>query len=207
MTAPIPCPSCQTPLRLPAGGRTASYTCPRCLAEIPAAPADARPEPGPPPAPTPDGRCVWCEAVIPSGRWLYCPSCSGPLRASDAALGQDALEADVARDGRRTGWFGYLLLGLGGISLAVVGLGALHTRELTALFLLGLAILTAVVWGVVYYRTRNRPGERTARRVVRGVVLTVGAVVFGYFALAVVVIGFLCVVCLANGERGFIHGP
>jgi hypothetical protein len=204
----ITCPSCQTRLRLPEQAGATGYTCPRCLAEVkPGGQSNIATEPSPARTQTerasPEARCRYCDAPLTSPDWRYCPRCAAVLDASAAARTQPALDEDFHRDRKRTGVFTVIQLVVGSIALVVTALGAFGTGQpgVMGAVLLVLAVLTAIVWGVIYLRTRGHREDMTAGRVVQGVVETVGALVIGYLVIAAVVAVFLLAVCLGSGIR------
>jgi hypothetical protein len=107
------------------------------------------------------------------------------------------VDDDFMRDRKRSSRFTVLLMIFGIIALVVTGLGAFSTGEpgVLAAVMFVLAIVTAIVWAVVYVRTRKNPEEMTAGRVAQGVVVTVGAFVFGYIVIALSVGLFLLAAC------------
>lgn len=188
----VTCPSCRVRLRLPVEPPTAGMTCPRCrvqvpypeiaLATLPAPPAkppagDApgsplpRPEP-PPAAPAP---CPACGKLTEPG-WVVCPYCEEPLRRPlprSAGFGPH----NAHQDSRALKIGLGLLCVLGCVGAFWFFAVALADRQPDAIVagILVLLLLSLVSTAITFWRTRDKPSERSLGRIVLGTFTLVGA--------------------------------
>lgn len=188
----ITCSWCETHLRVDDAITAAYVTCPNCLARLP--------NPGAPAAvaetPTPD-------APIPSG-----PRPTRGAKWGDPTL---TLEEDTQRDSKSVGCGLMFLAGLGALGVLQMviplafALNDPNTRSNDALALtigvvITLAFVALIATGIMLFRTRKHPGERTVGRVVVGTLALIGALMLSGIALMVVFF-LVCVVALIGGGR------
>jgi len=218
VTSLITCPSCQTKLRVPEGTGITSYTCPRCLAEIPPGPTTGiATEPTSTPEPVREPRtelspeprasldsCRSCAAPITSRGWRFCPECGARLRGPASAQRLSAADDDFNNDRKKAGWFTILLMVLGAFALFFLGMGAMndaqYNPEIPIYVLFWLGVVVGIVWLIAYLRTRRKPEELTVARVATSVLWAMGMLVFGWVVLAISVGVFFMIACGRGGR-------
>jgi Double zinc ribbon len=217
MAEPMLCPSCQKPLRVPADFYLAWLTCSHCRALVPnpAAQSDPQPEvtrrarelrdlsriPSPPAGEAPRTPRVCQSCGKPAeAEWLFCPHCEEPLRAP--GVGRIA-----NRDGRNPDrasnpvWAVLGSFGLLFTLLATTGAFAQGSPQPFLIFLACLIILAGISTLVTLVRTDGALTPRNIGRIFLGALSITGMLIAagGLVALAVMVFAF--VVCLAGGRN------
>jgi hypothetical protein len=217
MAEPILCPSCQTPLSVPADFQLAWLTCPRCLAVVanPAAQAVTQETPATPAAvrspvrraaegeTRPTELCPACGKPTQS-QWVFCPYCEEPLNSPFGGV-----DARVRRDTRRTGVGMVLLAVLGGLGIgyALLGGGAMLVQEgdpsLFLGVLVGLVVLAGVVTLFTLARSRGDFKARGVGRIFLGTLKLAGALIAIGGILTVAAVVFIFAVCALGGGPRF----
>jgi hypothetical protein len=220
----LTCPSCKAMLRVPAGATGTRYTCPRCLADVPAPataavgappavesagiqtePVHPTPVPLPPQEPTVPGRAAECPccgyAIEPN--WAYCPECSTRLREPLPGMDWDTPDRQIRKDARGTSVTLTLLAVLGGVGLFGAAVSAFNQPDPGGFLVLILIVmvLAAVSTGMMYARTTKNPQERGIGRVVKGTLALAGGLMAGSCLITVAVWAFLFVACLVSGGK------
>ncbi len=219
MDAPIRCPSCQQPLRVPADFHLEWLTCPRCRAVVP----NPAPPPAPPTrhAPAPEGfpradrDAAGPSPVVPRGearsgdpcpgcgrpterQWLFCPHCEEPLR-SPAGGGQPV---SLHQQSGRTA--GLAVVGLIGILLAlIISLGPLTRGDPTVFVgvLVAVALLAGASTLFTLVRSKGNLNARGVQRIVAGSLALAGGVIAVGALVLLAGLVFAFVVCLTRGNR------
>jgi hypothetical protein len=210
MAEPIPCPSCQTPIRLPAEFHLAWLTCPHCRAVVPnpvaqtVRPDTPRPQvvTGPAeavPSPKQVPRCPHCDKPA-QAEWLFCPHCEEPLRSPIRGANAGLLRDGSASSARRTA-----LAILGGIGVALLFLFtasafASGAAQPLLVFLISLIVLLAVCTLVVLVRNDGNVSGPALGRVLVNLLVVVGMFVLLAFLLSLAGIVFGMVVCMTGGR-------
>jgi hypothetical protein len=205
MAAPVICPGCQKPVRVPAEFRLAWTTCPHCQALVPNLSLEGNTAP-PPRRPSADVEyaCPRCGKRA-EPHWLFCPHCDEPLREDRPRRAAGA--PDVRRGAPPAGGRAALAV-LGGLAsllaLAVTGGAMVETGEFVpfAVVVVGLLFLTALSAGVLLLRDKGDLRARGPGRVVLAALTLAGALVAVGLLVAVALVVFLIAVYLA-GSRGW----
>jgi len=214
----VTCPSCRIRLRLPVEPPPGGMTCPRCLARVhdPSVPltsiqatlppvADAGgsspPEADAPSLPRPTN-CPSCGKPT-EPVWMFCPYCEQPIEREKRSRSGSGVDRDIKRDSVALKIALGLLCVLGGIgTLWYFAATLADGRPEGVVFgIVALLFLGLISTGIMFWRTRNNPRERGFGRVVLGTFTLIGIGLATGCSLALAVVVFAFVVCMAGGMR------
>jgi hypothetical protein len=136
--------------------------------------------------------------------WRFCPYCEEKLGA--VRRREPELDEDVRRDRKGTSVILIILAILGGfglLSYASMALSALAHQEYSyfLILVLGLLFLGLISTGIVFWRSRDNPGQVGFARVIVGTLALMGGLLILSCLTGLAVFIYWFVVCLTSGGR------